>query len=497
MPRPAGPAAAIAGVMVLVLLGGVAGGWWAVRRDEVHEATAVILLSPLLGNPFSPEASGDQLVDLATEAQLVRSDTVAGLVSEDLAGHPAPASLLDGLDVEVPANTQVLQITARAATPEEAARRAQGFADTYLAYRQGRARSEAFDRAARVKEQVRHRTGQLTATTRALAKADAGSAESITLRQQVVDLTSEVGELRRQQAGLESSSEDPGQVVTPAEVARPWLAVGGPAGAAIGGLAGLLLGLTLVLARRRTSLRVRTPDDLAVLGHPVLGPIREGDAEGSRRLRTALLAGLARRPAVVLVAPVVEGREVVAGANELATALGSAGLETLVVDVGDPVREPAGPGLSDVLLGRTALPGVLSSPARKVHALGPGTAADALDDLVDSRETDTLLEWLRKRAEIVLVVAPVATASRTRALLRRTDVVLLDVEETDEVTVTDVRVAADAVTEAGAAVLGIVYRTAGEPGQGPVAEATEPEPATADRPEGLPERVAPRRPAVA
>ena len=56
----------------------------------MHEATAVILLNPTEGNPFAPDSTaGVNLVDLETEAQLVLSDEVAGLVADRRDGGTA------------------------------------------------------------------------------------------------------------------------------------------------------------------------------------------------------------------------------------------------------------------------------------------------------------------------------------------------------------------------------------------------------------------------
>ena len=76
-------------VVVLTLCGAAAGGWLGSQRTDEHEAEAAILISPLLGNPFTPEASGDNLVNLTTEAELVASDPVAQLVSDKMADHGA------------------------------------------------------------------------------------------------------------------------------------------------------------------------------------------------------------------------------------------------------------------------------------------------------------------------------------------------------------------------------------------------------------------------
>lgn len=441
-------------VLLLMVCGAAAGAWAGHQRHQELDARAAVLITPLLGNPFSPEVSGDQLVNLTTEAQLVTSDAVGQFVSDGLPDHPSVPGVLSGVSVSVPPNTQVLEITVRHHDQAVAVRRAQAFATTFLAYRKARMESAVLDRSARVKELVAERTTALRDVEALLAKAAGNPTREPALRQQVVDLASQISQLQTQLAGLQATPSDPGQVVTSAHLRSAWL--GGVATLpALGAVAGLLLGLALTAVRTRVHARVLAPEDLAVLDLPVLGPVA-GDLDGYRRLRASVLAAVPQRPMVLVLGPPAAGGGSRA-AEGLAASLGSAGLEVIVVDAdGADEQEPVEPGLSDVIADPSGLDAALIPTAVHVHRLGAGWAPAALDDLVDSPDIDVLFHELRKRADVVLVVVASLAASRTASLVRLADAVLLEVVEGDAV-LSEVQAATRRLADAGATAPSAVY----------------------------------------
>lgn len=447
-------------VLLLVIVGAAAGGWLGAQRGQDHQARASVLVTPLLGNPFSPEAGGDDLVNLTTEAELVTSDAVGQLVADRLPGKPEVTDVLSGVTVKVPANTQVLVISVRHPNRAEAVRRAQAFATTFLSYRKARMQSAVFDRSARVKELITQRSAEMRADVEKLAQLPSTSARVIPLRQQVLDLTSQISDLRTQLAALESASRDPGQVVTPAAVHRSLLDNQAAAGAAAGALGGLVLALAIGGLRRRVDDRVREPQDLAALDLAVLGPTDVGDPAGGRRVRTALLTAIPKRPMVVSVTGVGGAQPPLRSVDELAGSLGSAGLEVIVVDAASVARAqvPAALGLSDLIADPDpgAVDDALSDAAPHVARLGVGHAPRLLDDLVDSPGTDVLLQELRKRADVVLVAAGAAESVRARALARLVDASVVEVVE-DRSGLAEVRDAVEALEQSGGHVVGAIY----------------------------------------
>lgn len=433
---PAGPPrirrARLRRVAVLLLLGallGGAAGWlWGAGRAATHEATAVVVVNPLEGNPFSPDGRGDDLVNLATEAQLVRSSTMGALVSRSLATGDLPEELVDAVSVSVPPNTQLLEITASAATDELAARRAQAFAETYLEYRAARTEAARFDRAAQLTEQVQEQTRERDELAEELAEAPVGSGEVAVLTQRVVNATTQIDELRSQLAANDATAPDPGQLVTPAATSSRGLP-GGPATAAgLGLVLGAALGWLTAAAAARLDGVARDPDDLAAATVPALAAMPYvADRADVARLRAALLAATDRRPLTVVVsaaAPAAGGARTGFG---LARSLADAHLRTVLVDL--TAAATPGPGLSDVLTGSVGPEAALEEETAHLGRLGVGTRPALLDDLVASLELSVVLAELRDRSDVVLLCCPGPEDQVTQALVSHGDLVLLEVHQ--------------------------------------------------------------------
>ena len=253
-------------ILVLVATGTALGVAAGLRRAEDHTARASILVSPLDGNPYNTTGRGDDLINLETEAQLVHSDPVAHAVAERI-GDPGSASdLLAGLDVTVPANTQILTIDYTAGSDAVALRRAQGFAESYLDFR--KARTEAVTRVEdrahpepdQRPEQVAVHPGEPRPTPRPTP------AKKSLLQEQISGVTSQIGQLQAELAQLQTGSIDPGQVITPATVVGTSSLKALLTYALVGALAGLALALAIVVIRARAENRIHHADDVLPRG---------------------------------------------------------------------------------------------------------------------------------------------------------------------------------------------------------------------------------------
>ncbi|MDX6299360.1 MAG: hypothetical protein QOF53_574, partial [Nocardioidaceae bacterium] len=96
-------------LVVLTVIGAVLGFAFGSRTAAKYTAEATVLVTPLAGNPYSPDGAGDDLINLDTEAQLVTSDAVAQTVATDVRTSNL-TDLLNGLNVTVPPNTQILKV---------------------------------------------------------------------------------------------------------------------------------------------------------------------------------------------------------------------------------------------------------------------------------------------------------------------------------------------------------------------------------------------------
>ncbi len=238
-------------ILAGLLLGAAVGLALGVRTAGTYTARATVLVSPLDGNPYSPNGNGEDLVNLETEAQLAASLAVADLVAKDV-GAPSAGRLLDDLKVEVPSNTQIVEITYRAGQASVAERRAESFATAYLAVRVNRADSLVAGRAATIQRQVDTQTRQLATLVRRKNAATA-QVQRLSLQEQIDGVTKQIAKLRTALIGVRTLNADPGQVISPARVVSRdpqltrWLFAGA------GSLAGLAAAALVIVTRTRAT----------------------------------------------------------------------------------------------------------------------------------------------------------------------------------------------------------------------------------------------------
>ena len=231
----------------------------------------------------------------------------------------------------VPANTQLLEISATDTDATAATDRAQLFAQTYLEYRRARAEAAVFDRTAGLREQVTEQGEELRRLVDALDAARPGSSDALLVRQQIVESTTQLGQLRLQAAGLEAAPVDPGQVVSNADVAGAGpLPISVLAGL-IGLLVGLLGGTAWWVSRRRLAGWVRDADDVGDAGAPVLATVTAGAPRPDElaRLRAGIVARRGKDACVVLMTGLPAPAAL---AQPLGKTLARSNLEVIVVD---------------------------------------------------------------------------------------------------------------------------------------------------------------------
>ncbi|HEU4811921.1 MAG TPA: hypothetical protein VFT00_07250 [Nocardioides sp.] len=453
-------------VVILGLGGAGAGAWWGQRAADTRDASAVILINPLYGNPFSPQGRGDDLVNLETEAQLVTSDTVAERVSQRIGRHESIDEVLTGVRVKVSPNTQILAIHVRLASADVAKQRAQAFAAAYLSYRRLITERTIAEQSTQLYAQISRLNGIVRHKTQVLADVRPGSPRARLLDQQIGELTSQVGQLRTLLATATSASLDPGQVVTPATVVEPGLLDGPVPMGGLGLLAGVMGALLLATALARRDDVIRDPSLLSTSEIPVLGSVPHPPdvtpgAMGA--VRSALLAVDPRRPLVVLVATAAPDHVLAATPLELSSALAHGRLETVLVDLvgglGPEFRarlDGTQFGLVDLLLETTTPDEALFSVAPHLMAVGTGSRADRLDDLVAAPEMGLVLLDLGKRADVVIAAGGPLSEPRTQALARQVDLVLVEVHG-GRTTLSHLDEALRSLNQYGRKLAGLVY----------------------------------------
>ncbi|WP_157537015.1 hypothetical protein [Nocardioides sp. Root190] len=427
------PAArSVALLFILVVVVASAGAAWSLQRKGENSATAVVMLHPLTGNAYSPGGRGDELVNLETEAQVLRSEAVARAVLDRLDSAGDSADLLAVVQVSVPPNTQLLEITTTGPDAETALARVSAFAEVYLAFRRARTESAVFEQTSRLDELVDARADERTAAIDKLERLTSGSSQRPVLEQQIEELTLQISSLRAQLVTAESESLDPGQVVRPGRVNAPGLLhqpalVGASAGLAVLLVAGGWVG---VRSGRVRTFTIRSLDDLTDLPPPAFGavraPVRPDDGVVAA-VRSSVLAVAPARPRVVAVARADRASSVLH--RSLVTSLGNARYQVVSVDLGRPEDVAA---VAQLVLEEVEVDEVLSDQQHFVTRLQP-TAVDRerteseLADLVTAAGMARSLHDLAKRADVVVVRCPGLTTPVGRAVLTAASAVVVEV----------------------------------------------------------------------
>lgn len=450
-------------------------------------------------------------VNLDTEAQLVTSTPVATRASALLKETYSPTDVQDNLDVTVPANTQILSIAYTGPSASQAQQGAGAFAQAYLENRTSTATTQQSLQIKPIQDQVTALTNQLRDVAGKLATLPAGSPDRAFAAAQQDVVGRQISALSSQLSALQATPVTPGQVITvpdlPTSASSPiWLLNLGT-----GLVAGLLLGVVVVLARVRRRRITRARDVGSALHLPVVSLPSVGLAgsiatrQAYQELSNAILLGEMGRPSVVLVTAVgstSRGGDVAAG---LADVLAVAGLSVALIDADFGAGKPDGVGLADVLLdGRPVLDVAqlsASSPPYQFVTAGQ-RGPDAAHLLQVERLRPAVLELLQT-CEIVVLAAPSTTSGHQAQTLAGLAQAAVLVVQAGDSRLAEVRVIASELEVNGSRVLGAVLLTKGRPtlasgsAHGLDTKAvTTTQGLTADR-DLVPDRVAPSRRPVA
>jgi capsular polysaccharide biosynthesis protein len=431
----------VALVLLLVVLGAVAGACAAWLRPVSYSSSAHVLVNPTEGNAYAPSGRNDELVSLETEAQLVRSDDVLDNAAAQTDADDSGTELESGLQVTVPTNTQIIEVTFTSSDPDAAQATAQAIADAYLEVRRERAEELVAERVESIDDQTQEVLDNLRRATEASQR---GSDENRAFQGRLADaLSGELVSLRTQRTALESTPLQPGSIYSPATEPTGESLTLTAALVAGGALLGLLLGLALALLREHRLGLVRSERDITRAGLPVVtslprlstaarkrdtGPTQQALGEGTHRLRSFVLEH-SRRPAAISVhgdGPPQFTRGI---AHALAASLARAGYTVVVVDAtGRASSRTAGSvataGFADLLRSPDKTPGALVVPCAepRLGVLPAGADPSDVADLMVPERLSTAVAQLKRGNEFVVIHGPALTTSHGKALADACDV---------------------------------------------------------------------------
>lgn len=268
---------------VFTLVGLVAGAGWYAKAPPTYKATASVLLAD---NPNQNPA-----IEVQTDQVLAESVPVAAAVVHQLGLPQSPTNFAETYTVTV-ITDQVLAITAKAPSSAEAVRRAAAVAAQFLAFRAQYERNQQQETDAQLAQQVTQAQHHLDSVDSQISKlssqpsTSAQQARLHTLQTQRTAAEDALAQVRQYATQTTASTQTltRGMVqgsqlldaATPVKHSPKKTAV---LDAAIGLVAGLALGMAIVILRAVTSDRLRRRDDIAyAFGAPVklsVGKLRE------------------------------------------------------------------------------------------------------------------------------------------------------------------------------------------------------------------------------
>jgi capsular polysaccharide biosynthesis protein len=387
-------------VIILALFGANLMAAVSLLLPKDYTATASILVRPLDGNPFSPNAQGSDLTNLETEAQIVTSDIIVDQVRRDLSPDYGQPNLTKGVSVVVSPNTQILMVSYRHPRPETAVAVSSAFANAYLDYRLERRNASITSQRASLVTRIQDVEARARKLRRENRPVDDPEVRSV---------AGQLLNLQLQKATLDSAETTPGEVIRQTDGKRSGLTIPLLDAILAGLLGGLVAGGALALLRERRVEVLRTVDDVEHLGVPVLGHVTEAASQGTSPSDAALMvsAVLRRRltqPAIVAVSSVREAEGVDSFATDLALALAQGRQSVLLIDA-HSTEATTRAGLSEVLANPSSLLAVARSSKDGYAQVGVGKQPESGQRWYATARMDEALQLATTKYDWVVVHA--------------------------------------------------------------------------------------------
>ena len=385
--------------------------------DKVYEAQADLLITPVptenatLVSLGLLRESNDPAREVDTASQLVTTHAVAERVSDQLGGNRSPDDLLDDVEAQPVAQSNIVAVTAEGGSPTEAKELANAFAEQAIAQRTDELHKRIDAVLPRLQSQV-----------------EALPASDLTAQ----SLADEVAQLESLRAGddptmtLETPATEPNGPTSPKVV----LTLVGAA------LLGLVLGAGAAFALRVLDPRLRREEQLGqIFRLPVLARIpREPDRgegpltrekvtaptiEAYRTLRTTLTAGHGTGSRSILITGPSAGGGKTTTALHLAASLTAAGHRVILIE-GDVRRPSIGAalgidvdrGLVSVLLGQNSVGEALGWTEEygpNLQLLLAEESGSAIAELVSLPVAKGVIDEAEQQADYVIVDSPPLT----------------------------------------------------------------------------------------
>lgn len=416
-------------IVTLIVVGAAMA--FSARQTPMYVSESQFLVKPA---SITGDASAKSTPNMETEKELLSSTQVAGIAAERAETDADPRALLNHLEVEVIAGTEILVIRYESPSPAEAQRLANEFARGYAEFRRRELLSELDAASKTLENKIADLNVDLQNALEEVEGQPVGSSERVgseaeanAIQSRIAAYEGELGELVNksdiQVGDLIQSAFLPRSPVSPDYLRTGILAL----------LAGLLLGIGIAFLRERLDDRLRGRADLEEhIGAPVMAVIpqvsswrrrneapvvtlsepRSAAAEAYRTLRTSLLFAAAQRDAkTILITSPHAGEGKTATSANLAVVLAQARKRVLLLsaDLRKPrlhrfFSVPNDVGLTSVLIGE-AKPweAVLDVGFESLKLVPSGPVPGNPAELLGSDAMGRLLAQFREVADFVIL----------------------------------------------------------------------------------------------
>lgn len=476
-----------------VALGLAAGSFFHSATQAEYEARATILVLPTTPASDSGVSGvrGESSVSVDTEAEVLRSATVAQAAAENLDGRMSAEALQQSLTVTVPSNSQVLVAAVRAPSALTARDAANALATAYLTQRRQSAEDQlraAVTALTAQREDAGKRLTEVAGKLAGLEPTDAAGRALLEAQRAVV--VEQLGDINNQllaldvQDGLVRGGRIVSRATVPTEPVTPGLLLLMAAGGGLGLLAG-----TGVLLLRRPGRAAEPGHEVAGSPVPSLGAVRarvstgahpEPDLGELRRLCLKIAGAQGGWPVSVigLGDPEARARFCAALGHAWATEFGGAAVVLTSAPAQLPDLVPTGQaGLLDAIEGTaTPLDAVTLSLGTYCGVMGLGAGstslpASALRDLLPAMWSVLVREF----GAVFIEAGSPLDSSLAQAVTQTAGQLVIAVDETADLHAT-VEAALEEIDWLSCAdrVLGTVriaagaYAVPGDPGSDPV-----------------------------
>jgi Mrp family chromosome partitioning ATPase/capsular polysaccharide biosynthesis protein len=474
-------------IVVLTVLGAIAGAGYAEYSGHAYTATAQVLVIPPTQGPGGSSAQQSfTQANMTTEQTVAQSSPVVRQAAKLLHTRASAlqSSVAKHLTVTVPATTlttsNVLQISWQAKSPSAAQAGANAFADAYLSYRRQLLASQLNSQTASLRKGLASVQAQFTKVHAQLNKTPTTSPNHQSLALKLNELGTVEAADNSQLASLSTYNDTGGSLIAAARPVAP-TGLSHKVFIVVGLLLGLLTGLVLAFVRDVFDDRIRDASQFEQkLGAPTLGVLPPGailpyggpearmrgrrhqssvvtivspESEAAEAVRTlrAVLAAMAMRRQLRTLLVVAADPSVSAGqlAAELGVALAESGRKVLLFAAdlrGSTLPQifdvPNTAGLSDLLVGDADPEAMMRKPRQVGGVALSGQVAQQLRVLprgpqlahalaaLDSTVMQRLLQEARQGHDFVLLDSPPATvAADAYALAANVDGVIVAARE--------------------------------------------------------------------